>query len=169
MAENQIKSVNWWHEQLATWLLSNPDKMLSDAAKHFGVTQPWISIVKNSDAFIDYYARRVDQQFEGSVLGVTEKTRAMTEMALDAILTKLETNSSVMTTEQLLEVSKTGLRAMGYGANAKSPAPSVNLNIAVVNQGELAAARERMHALSGIRPAEAATQDAPKLITAEAS
>src|SRR5690606_26792995 len=54
----QLKTVNWWHQQLADWMFLNPDKPLKDAARIFGTSVNYLYLVKNSDAFKVYWSER---------------------------------------------------------------------------------------------------------------
>lgn len=158
MAESvQIKTVGWWHEQLATWMFANPDGRLADAARYFDKSISWISIVKNSDAFKLYYANRSDQAFGGVLGDINQKTAAMTEIALDAINEKLERESSFLPLPSLLEIADTGLKRMGYGAKLPSQQP-LNVNVGVViSQDELSKARAKMLVAHNVQVEEHST------------
>ena len=76
MAESvQIQSMSHRHMAIADWLLANPERKQRECAEAFGVSEAWISIVKNSDVFREYFAKRRDahdedlrQQLNGELL-----------------------------------------------------------------------------------------------------
>jgi hypothetical protein len=56
-----------WHRKLGDWLMENAETYggvrkkgwLAAAAEHFNVTMKWIATVYHTDAFEDYWARRL--------------------------------------------------------------------------------------------------------------
>lgn len=158
MAQYQIQSVGYWHERLADWMIANPGVPMREAAKFFDKTQTWISIVKNSDAFKRYWEQRSGEHSEkvsnvavGAMIGVTEKTAAMTEMALDELMNRLETQGPVMTVDTLLSVADTGLKRLGYGASKTSQPPQVQVGVSVtVDRRAVEQARDKMRSTFGV-------------------
>jgi hypothetical protein len=160
MAENQIQKIGWWHERLADWMLANPQLTLGDAAKHFGCTRAWLSVVKNSDCFRIYWATRSGDYSEALVekstdmlMGIAEKTAGVTEMALDALAARLETTAEVMTTDHLIDITQMGHKALGYAAKANQQSPTVNVNIStgLVSAADLERAREKAMEKFGVK------------------
>lgn len=156
MAEPQ--KVNWWYERLVDWMLLNPERTLGDAAREFNVSQPWLSVVKNSDAFKAYYEARsaaFSDKLEGQAIncltGVKEKVTIAAEAALDEINRRLQTTGAVLPLRDLMDIAKMDLAKQGYSATAKqSASSSVVVNIGSgISRAELAAAREKMRLISG--------------------
>ncbi len=163
MSQVQIKKVSWWHERLADWLIANPHKKLKHAATEFECSVPWLSIVKNSDAFKEVFQQRSAAVSDGvvngtvaSIAGVREKTETMTELALDALNERLarevDCKDEVVPRQELLEIVDKGMARLGYGANKSLPAPiSINADkVAIVNRQELSAARDKIMQASGV-------------------
>jgi hypothetical protein len=151
--------INWWYERLVDWMLLNPEKLLGDAARHFNVTQAWLSVVKNSDAFKAYYDARsaafsskIEDAGISTLIGVKEKVASAAELALDEIHNRLATTGKVMTLNELMSIAKLDLAAKGYAATAKSAPPgvAVYINNGGVNRAVLEAAREKMKLLGGV-------------------
>lgn len=163
---NQVQKVGWWHERLADWMLANPQLTLGEAAKHFECSRTHLSIIKNSDAFRIYWATRsgdfsnaLVEKATDTLTGIQEKTAAVTEMALDAIAARLETCAEVTPMDQLIDISQMGHKALGYGAKANTPSPTVNVNIStgLVSAADLEKAREKALEKFGVnaeKPAE---------------
>lgn len=171
----QVKKISWWHERLADWMLSNPDKTLGEAAEFFQCSRTHLSVIKNSDSFKIYWEVRSSQYSDNLVdkstttlVGVQEKAGAAAEQALDELNRRLEAAPEVMPVQQLLDISKVGLQALGYGSKA-SPAASatqvhVNVSAGLVSQADLEKARNRVfesHGLKVVEPAETKSRGIP--------
>jgi len=179
MAESiQVKQIGWWHERLADWMLANPHLSMGDAAKHFDVTRTWLSIVKNSDCFKIYWATRsgefsnvLTEKVTDSIIDLRTKTAAVTELALDELSRRLDGAPEAIPMDTLLDVSQMGLKALGYGAKAASPSPTVNVNIStgLVSAEDLANARKRALEGYGIssEPAKLETKPTQNVIEGE--
>jgi hypothetical protein len=151
MAEVQVKKISWWMERLCDWMIAHPEKRLKDAAKEFGVTQAWLSVVKNSDVFKELFAKRSEQLSLGVVETVRDKLTAGTEMALDHLNKKIELEGEFLPIKDLMDVVDLGLNRLGYGANKSMPAPvSVVAQNVLITQGDLAAARQKVMEASGV-------------------
>ena len=163
MSKVQVKNVSWWHERFADWLIANPSLKLRDAAREFNVSVPWLSVVKNSNAFQEVFAQRsgeVSQQIisgtVASLAGVREKTETMTELALDALNERLavecDAKQEVIGRKELLDIVDKGMARLGYGANKNAPPPiSITADrVAIVNRAELSSARDKILQVSGI-------------------
>lgn len=118
-------------------------KKLSEAAAEFGVTQAWLSTVKNSDAFIDYFQRLSAAHSEALLLGVREKAIATADAAVGEIQRRLEVSAETIPLNQLLDISDVLLKRTGHG-EGRSQAPTVSVHLGLVSKEELAEARLRM-------------------------
>lgn len=149
MSATQIKKVSWWMERFADWMIANPDKFLKDAARELNVSQSWLSIVKNSDAFKSYWTSRSEEASGVILTSIREKLTATTEMALDALNEKLAIEAPHLSRAELLEIAEKGLDKLGYGASKSIPAPVVNVQNITVSSHDLAEARRKIHEMSG--------------------
>lgn len=150
----QILKVNPFHEQLALYMIAHPSATLSQTAKHFKYSAPYISIIRNSDAFKVYYQSLVARQIE-KLEPIMQATTAMTELALDKINKKLEDIGDELSVTELKEIADMGLKRLGYGAALKGPAgPNINISaqngFVVVDRGDLDEARRRMAEVHGV-------------------
>lgn len=140
----QIQKVSWWHERLADYMIAYPDHTLQQIAVVFGRTPQWISIIKNSDAFIDYWRKRSGEHSSAVTQDVKSKGFAAAELALDRLNSKLEgPEGDLMTPDTLLQVVDVTMKRFGYD-NAKNQAPVFNFNLGSVTPEQLAAAREKL-------------------------
>jgi len=147
----EIQSVNWWHERLADWMIANPDKTMRDASKYFDCHVQTLYIIKNSDCFQQYWKQRSSEASSTLVADVKDRMLAVTEIALDNLARRLETQGSEMQTEQLVSVASMGLKSLGYTATKN--APPVVVNTTVISAELLDQARERMKLLHNIEVA----------------
>ena len=163
----QIKACRPWHEELLEFILANPRASGAEVAFYFGVTEAWVSTVKNTDAFRELWAQRRAEHFSRVSTGVAEKLTTLAEVTLDALTDKIEKDkrSGEVQYTTLKEVSEMTLKSLGFGAKpaAQVNAPVVNVNNYVVDKDTLARAREAKARLTGNSAAEA---QAPKLIEA---
>ena len=144
---SQIAKVGHWHDRLIDALIAEPEIRLGELAKRFGVTQAWLSTVKNSDAFVDAYRRR-SSEHSGALLGsVREKTLGAAEMAVDAISKRLEDTADVIPLPILLDTADVLLKRSGFGESKTAPTPNVNVQVGLVTQAQLEEARGRMREL----------------------
>jgi hypothetical protein len=158
-----------WHEQLALYMIANPTATNAETAKHFKVTPQYICILKNSDAFKAYYARRVDRQFDRVMDDIFGQTVAMTAQALEKLNHKIATIGDTMTPQELLQITDTGLKRLGYGATKFGAGPvtinnNTQNNIAVVNRDDLDGARRKMAEVYGVSTSVDRATPAPGVV-----
>ena len=128
----QVKKVSNWMEALSDYMIANPDASARDAAVFFDKSQSWVSITKNSDSFIAFHKARREQHFERVSTSVGEKLTALSETALDTIQEKLEINRDDLPMNQLIDLNKMALGAMGFGAGRGGH--NVNVSVEVDNK-----------------------------------
>lgn len=153
----QIKKVSWWHERLADALIAFPEKRLTDIAKMMNCSLPWLSIVKNSDVFKDYWTLRSEAHSEAVTAGIKEKSFAVAEMCLENLSEKVaeRMDAGIMTISESLDVFDTMLKRFGPAAGGPGTAPvNLNLNLGLVTQEQLASAREKMRKVVDIEPVQ---------------
>ncbi len=144
MSETQIKKMGVKHTAILDYLVANPTATGAETARAFGITQSWLSIIKNSHAFQDQLRLRQDEFFGEVVVPLREKLVGVADIAVDRLAVKLET----MNTAETIETADKLLHRLGYAPNVKgtgSPAgqPLVQQNnFYNVDKSALAAARE---------------------------
>lgn len=153
----QVKSVGWWHERLADWMIANPSLTLGDAAQYFNCSRAYLSVIKNSDCFRIYWATKsgdfskaLNDRAVGDLLSLKEKAQGVAEQALDELAERLELEAKVMPVKQLQDLAEMGLKTAGYGARASDPSPTVNVNVGLVPPEALERARELANKKFGI-------------------
>lgn len=116
-----IARVKYSHDAMIDLLIANPEISQIAIAQQFGYTQPWVSRVMNSDAFLARLAQRKSDLVDPSIaLTLDEKFRVLANQSLDVIIEKLAVTKNPDTALKALELSS---KALGYGARQQ------NLNV----------------------------------------
>lgn len=144
MSATQIKKVRAWHEELLEYTLAYPRASLQEASLYFNVSISWLSIVKNSDAFQELWAKRRGEHFSRVSASVSERVTALAEVTIDKLTNKVESDPQI-SIAALKEVGDMALRSLGFGAPRSSGSITLNTgpqqtNI-VIDKDTLAAAR----------------------------
>jgi len=105
-----------------------------------------LSILKNSDAFREHFAKKSGALSAKIADTLLAKTAGVAEMALDAMAAKLE-NPALIPYPEILHTAEMTLKRLGYGADAKARPAPININFSMVTPEQLAMAREKMHQL----------------------
>lgn len=143
----EIAKISDWQHRFAEWLIANPDKSLSEASKVFDRSVPWLSTVRNSDAFQDFF-KKLSAEYSGAILhSVREKTLGLADRAVTKLQEKLELEGDSLPVKSLVEIADLALKRTGHGEGGAATAAPVNINIGVVDSQILREARERMRAV----------------------
>jgi hypothetical protein len=162
----QIAKVNPWHQRLADWYIANPTATLAETAAEFKKTVSWICIVKNSDAFQDYFQTLSRAVSEGVVVSVRERTSALADQAIGALQEQLDLAN--LTGERLppatlVDIADMALKRTGHG-EVKPGTTITNNVIGLVSKDELARHRTLMR--SAGRDVALGAEDAPQALLA---
>jgi len=144
MSTKPPAKVLWWYERLADALIARPEATLMEIAKEFNCSLAWLSVVKNSDVFTEYWKRRSTEASKVLLGDLRAKACAAAEMSLDAINRKLELEADSLPLNALLEIADMSMKRFGYDNGGSRQAATVNLNFGLVKPEELAEARQRM-------------------------
>jgi hypothetical protein len=137
-------------------MIAYPEATLGELAAALQKTPSWISSVKNSDMFVDYWRRRSQDHSDAVTRDVKAKGLATAEMALEHLHKKLESpDALLLTTETLLNVVDVTMKRFGYDNGPASKAPAINVNLGLVTAEQLAEARAKLRKAEEIIDAEA--------------
>jgi hypothetical protein len=143
----QIKKVSPWMERMADLMIARPGITLSELSAEMNKVVSWISIVRNSDTFQDYWKERSKSHSDAVTLTMKDRAFAAADLSLEFIHQKLEKDGSVMPISAHLDVIETTMKRFGYGGDSGKPgaAPQINFNFAgLASPEQLRIARERM-------------------------
>jgi hypothetical protein len=143
----QLDKISYTHEAIADWLMTNPQRPLSECAAEFNYSQAWISTIINSDAFQVYYNQRRNALNLVIHNGISQQLATTTRKALTILDLKMD--DPELEADFVLDVADRLLHRQGY-APGKVSVIQNNINIpaaGVVDQGTLSRARETMRAI----------------------
>ena len=127
------------------WLISNPEKQLSDCAAAFNLSRAWLSTIIHSDIFRARYGALLQDHIDERILPLRDLVVGVTTQALEGLSERLQIAEAIETSD-LKDVASMGLKSLGYGAAKPAPPPSLQINIhSSVTPEELKAARELYH------------------------
>ena len=126
-----IKKVSIKHEAILDFLLAHPLVKMRDVARHFEVSQTWLSLIIHSDAFQRLLRQRQDCHFDTSILPAMEKVRLAADMALDQLLLALPQEMDVAKLNNVIDKS---MDRLGYGTSHKAGIGQVNVQVNVTKE-----------------------------------
>lgn len=149
-AANRVgpRKVNNWHQALSDFMIQHPEMRAYDVALVFGVTEAWLSTVKNSDAFKQFHDARRKEHFDRISTTVVDKVQALAEISVDELTARVETEREDMSVQALHDVSKLALQALGFGG--RQPQVQINDNRQVV-VGDTEALQRSREVLKSLR------------------
>ena len=111
-----LLKVRYSHADCADRILASPGIAQQDLAMIYGVTDAWMSIVINSDAFQAHLAARKEELID-PVLSATlnERYGALAARSVEVLLEKLHKPVDQISDKLALEAASLGARAMGVG------------------------------------------------------
>lgn len=147
----QVKAVSWQHEALADLMITEPQLSLGECAKRLGFTLAWLSIVKNSDSFKDYFTLRRKVHSDALTIGIKEKAAALAEMSLDVLIedTQVKLDNNAMSASEARENLDLVAKRFGFDGTVgpQRAAAQVTLNVGMVTAEALEQAREKLRAI----------------------
>jgi hypothetical protein len=144
MAEVQIAKVSHRHEAIIDWLMANPhEKNLQKLCDEINVSRSWLSVVMNSDAFLERMAQRRAKVNDELAAKITTKTLTVANKALDRLnetLTEEDLNPNFVakTTLGILELLRPAKQAV------TSTRELTRETTRMVDRGVLVTARETL-------------------------
>ena len=144
----EIKSVSHMHEAIMNWMLLNPGLPMRYCAQEFGVSQSWLSVLKNSNLFRARLAEKqkeVDVAVQEHVIGLEEKMKGVAELGVERLAAMVEDSKDP---KFLLDVTDKVLNRLGYGRPAPAPGQGAHINeqnnFYVTSSAELSRARDKI-------------------------
>lgn len=146
-AATAIARVKYSHDAMIDLIIANPMMTQGQIAQHFGYTQPWVSRIFNSDAFLARLAERKGDLVDPSIsLTIDEKLRAVADRSLDVVLDKLSLTPTFDMAMKGLEVAS---KALGYGARKENAVVQNNFVVALPGKAESAQSWMEKHSGGG--------------------
>lgn len=124
-AMGEIQRISIRHNEIMDYLMANPRVKLGDVARHFGITQPWLSQVIHSEAFQLLLKEKQDCAFHETVLSIREKINVAANLAMDKVIENLPNEPDLRTVQ---DVAADMLNRLGFGSKPIGSGPgSVNV------------------------------------------
>lgn len=162
MAMNQVKKVSFWHESIVDWELQNPDKSMGECAEYFGVTEPWLSVIRNSDIFREYSALRRGEHNENVSMSVIDRVEAVAGVSLEVLEERIRAERHSIGLGIVNDTATMALKALGFGKKQDSRTNNTQVNIVLSADPELLArARDKMR-LANAHPQEQLKEEEPE-------
>lgn len=155
----QVKKVSWWHEQIVDWELQNPHRNLGDCARFFGVTQTYLSVLRNSDAFINYRAGRMGLHQENVSETVVANAQKLANISMEVLQERISRERKDIALGGVRDTAEMALKALGFGIPAVkggngNGGNSTEVTVNIVDSSALEAARQKMRQLQQQHPAQ---------------
>lgn len=129
MAAVQVENLTHRHEAMLHFMLANPTISKGEVALRFGVTPAWLSVIINSQAFLEARALLTDQAFHETVLPMRERMIVVADKAIDRMDALIQNETDL---DKVRKTAETVLQAVGFGAPSRgspSNVPGVQVNV----------------------------------------
>ena len=170
MAATQIAKVSIKHDAILDYLITNPAQKLGEVARHFDVSQAWLSVIIHSDAFQVRLAEKNGECFSATVVPLREQLLGVAQVGVEKLGEAMEHASSITDKQFIADTTDSILKNLGYSPKSSAPAPSstnTQNNFFVVDKDALAGAREKMRTVPSGNSLEDVIVEPAKGITAE--
>ncbi len=115
MAEVQINKMSWWHKSIVDWELEHPDRKLGECALEMGVTESWLSTIRNSDIYREYEALRRIEHNENVSKSVIEQVDELAGTALGVLNERIKNERDKIGLGVVIDAGGMALKALGFG------------------------------------------------------
>ncbi len=151
----QIKAVSYWHQAIIDWELNNPEKTMNECARVFGVTAGWMSVIRKSDVFQEYAARRRQEHNEGVSKSITERVEELAGNAVEVLNERIIAERASIGLAVVNTSADMALKALGFGVRKGGDNPAVQVNVGLeVSPELLARARTKMRRVQSSQETE---------------
>lgn len=94
-----IQKMSIRHEAILDFMLANPLLTNAQVAAHFGVSGPWLSCIKHSDAFQRQLKEKQGELFVQGVVPLRTKLLAAADMAVDRMMELIPLEAELKTSQ----------------------------------------------------------------------
>lgn len=111
-----IARLKYSHEAMIDQMVANPTVTGRELALRFGVTEPWVSRIRSSNAFREKLKERTTELVDPLLAAeIEERFDAMVNRSLEVLMDKLSKNSEEVDPQIALQAAALGAKARGYG------------------------------------------------------
>jgi len=117
------------HEALAEALLLDPNLSGRQLSQLFGLTESWISIIRNSDAFRATLERRKGELIDPTLVATLEdRYRAMANRSVEVLIEKMSAPSVAISDDLALRAAALGAQMFKAAAPAPVSTPESSID-----------------------------------------
>ena len=152
-----IKRITPNHEAIVDWEILHPGGRMGACSAEIGMSEVAISIIRNSDVFIDYRHRRLAKHHANISNSVLEKTELLACTSLEVLEERINEERDKISLGGVKDTAEMALKALGFGASKQDSARGGGNVVVMVGATPemLEAAREKMRAAAPISTEEA--------------
>ena len=157
MSATQIKKISWWHESILDWELTYPDKSMGDCAQHFSVSESWLSVIRNSDLYRAYSAKRRADHNSNVSASVIDGVEDLAKISLEVLKSRIDKGRDTIPLPIVTDSCSMALKALGFGGNTSrgnGGSTQVNVVVGAVDGEVLSRAREKMRRINELENKE---------------
>lgn len=144
----QVTELKPWHERIVDYMIFNPHAKIVDVATAFGVTPVWVGQLMKTDAFREYYTKRMAEHQGLIGEAIIAKMQGVAVKALDVVAKKLD--SPNVDFEMAKDAAALTLKGLGYTSQHRTGVtvniPSGSSAAVLVDKSIMDRAREKMAA-----------------------
>lgn len=103
-----------WHIRIVDFMVANPHAKIVDIAEEFRVTPQWMSRLMKTDAFEEYYRRRMEDH-QGLVgEEIISRMQSVAVRSLDELHHRLDNEPEKVSFDHIRAAADSTLKALGY-------------------------------------------------------
>lgn len=164
MSATQIKKVNWWHKSIFDWEIANPSLKMKDCAVAFGVSETWLSIIRNSDIYMEYAALRREEHNDNVSKTVIERVEDVADVSLEVLEERIRAERKTLGLGIVNNAAEMALKALGFGQKSSSRGDTqINVILGAADPALLERARETMRTVNAHKEPDLAGAHPPIL------
>lgn len=135
------------HHEIMRFICANPAMKRRDVARHFGVTEAWLSTIVNSDCFRDELERRQVETTSDLFMGIRDQLTAVAVKSLERMDALLDLEPDL---DNVRKTGDSALKALGYsqpqvaGQGPGGGATNTQNNYYVLDRSMLNRAQDRI-------------------------
>ena len=169
MSATQLKKLSWWHESILDWELENPERSMRECSVTFGISETWLSIIRNSDIYKEYAAQRRLEHNANVSMSVVERVEAVADTSLEVLQERIDSERNTIGLGVVNDTCTMALKALGFGSKGSDRGgdTQVNLILGAASPELLGRARDKMKLINAHAASDVVGADSPQEIEVE--
>ena len=149
----QLEKIKEWHRCIFDWEIENPQQPMYVCAEHFNVSENWLSIIKLSDIYIEYAAKRREDHNAAVSKSVIEQVEEVASISLEVLQERISSERDKIGLGIVNDAASMALKALGFGGN-KGGREGTQLTVVLggADAATLERARDKMRLINAQTP-----------------